>query len=69
MDQSPWERSLSSIQAVFTQVEESLSARTQRFNPFRNLFGELFKACDKFATTLITIADTCDQDLLSTRIS
>jgi hypothetical protein len=41
----------------------------QRFVPFRSLFNDLHKACDRFAAGLVAIADACDQDILSTRTS
>ncbi len=68
MEQSPWERSLAALQNHLSQLEESLSARIQRFIPFRALFNDLHKACDKFATSLVAIADACDQDILTTRM-
>ena len=39
----------------------------QRFTPFKNLFNDLHKACDRFAAALVAIADGCDQEILSTR--
>jgi hypothetical protein len=67
MEQSQWERTLSALQTHLSQLEESLSARTQRFTPFKNLFNDLHKACDRFAASLVALADACDQDILSTR--
>lgn len=68
MEQSQWERSLASLQSHLSQLEESLSTRMQRFAPFRGLFNEIHKACDRFAAGLIAVADACDQEILSTRI-
>jgi len=67
MEQSQWERTLAALQTHLSQLEESLSARMQRFTPFKNLFNDVHKACDRFAASLVAIADACDQDILSTR--
>lgn len=66
MEQSQWERSLASLQSHLAQLEESLSARIQRFTPFRALFNDVYKACNHFAVSLVAVADSCDQDILST---
>jgi hypothetical protein len=68
MEQSQHERSLTALQNNLSQLEESFSSRMQRFTPFRSLFNDLQKTCDRFAAGLIAIADSCDQDILSTRI-
>lgn len=67
MEQSQWERTLAALQTHLSQLEESLSARMQRFTPFKNLFNDVHKACDRFAASLVAIADACDQEILSTR--
>jgi len=67
MDQSAWQRSLSSLQSHAVQLDEALLICLQRFSPFRTLFTELMKACDKFATGVAQLADSCDQEVISTR--
>ena len=61
MEGSQWSRSLKDLNGRVHHLEETLASRGNRFQPFRQIFQELLKLCDKVVVGLNGLADVCDQ--------
>ena len=65
MEQTPWQLHLRSHSQNLSIIEEQLNIRLNRFAPFHSLFLDLVKTLDRFTSSLNSISDKIQEQILS----
>jgi hypothetical protein len=60
MEPSDWQKNLLLLKNGIKELEDNFNVKIHRFQPFKNIYTEISKTYERFASSLIILTETID---------